>query len=173
LGNFQALKSWARHLDKLSLQIIDKYKDNKTVPKWFRNLLIEEYAKRKKPNLWSMIWNYKKIIEQIVQALKSPENPIGILQKDSDIEKLKKIQRYVNIILLSESESSFQCSESMNATLNSTMDTDMTGEQTSFIISLVSFMITYGISYSINKWRGLSSENARFLALIVAAIFES
>ena len=151
VGDFSKLKTWTRHLNKLTLDTVQAYKDAQRVPKWFRKLLVQEFAKRTRPSLWarfSAVYTlYKTQIKQWAQAIRDESNPIGMAEDDTELQRFQKILEYVRAQMQEANTSKFVPAEALNGTT-----TGHAGEDDSLLVSFIVYMINFGISYVVWKW---------------------
>lgn len=151
IGDFSKLKTWTGHLNKLSLDTVQTYKDAQRVPKWFRILLAQEFAKRTRPSLWArfsaVYTRYKTQIKQWAQAIRDESNPIGLAEDDTELQRFQKILAYVRVQMQEASTDKFVPAEALNGTM-----TGDAGEDDSLLVSFIAYMINFGMSYVVWKW---------------------
>tara|TARA_B100000683_G_C12494176_1_gene555629 strand:- start:284 stop:880 length:597 start_codon:yes stop_codon:yes gene_type:complete len=169
VNEFHKLKTWTHHLHKLSLKTIETYKDNPKIPKWFHNLLLQEWAERMRPSLWKRVWTvyiqYKEQMRKWLGEIRDEKNPAGFSQGDSDMERFTKIKSYVRSQM---SGSEFAPAESLNGPLADGEES----ESALFLISLLIYMIEFGFSMLLYMFlTGASEEEASWWAIILP-VFE-
>lgn len=165
VNDFHKLKTWTHHLHKLSVKTIETYKDNPNIPKWFRNLLLQEWAERTRPSLWKRVWavytQYKEQMREWLGEIRDEKNPAGFSKGDSDMERFTKIKKYVRSQM---SGSEFAPAESLNGTV-------VDGEEAvaaEALVSLLIYMLEFGFSMLVYMViGGASEEDASWWAIIM------
>ena len=165
VNDFHKLKTWTNHLHKLSLKTIETYKDNPKIPKWFRHLLLQEWAERTRPSLWKRVWTiymqYKGRMIKWLGEIRDKKNPAGFSEGDSDMEHFTKIKSYVRSQM---SVGKFANAESLNGTV---VDGEESVEAEA-LVSLLIYMIEFGFSMLVYMaLTGASEEDASWWAIIM------